>query len=111
VGKLLFQSIEFSRGTSWSVGARYLLSFTAGNLQFWDVRSNRSVWESRSRGDRLAMQSDGNLAIYDAAGQCVWASHTAGHPNAFFAAQDDGTLAIYTADQKRIVWEARAVRA
>ena len=109
MGKLLFQSIEFPRGSSWGVGTRYVLTFTTnGNLQYWDVRSNRIIWESRTHGERLAMQSDGNLAIYDGAGRCVWATHTAGNQNAYFAAQDDGNLVIYTADLQKAIWDLRA---
>ncbi len=108
VGKLLFQAIEFRRDTSWSVGAHYRLWFTAqGNLQLWNVANNGVVWESGTRGERLAMQADGNLTIYDANGRCIWASDTIGNPGAYLAAQDDGNLVIYSADQRRPLWETR----
>lgn len=105
MGKVLFQAIEFGRDTSWNMGLHYRLWFTpGGNLQLWNVRNNGVVWESGTRGDRLAMQADGNLTIYDAVGRSVWASDTTGHPNAFFAAQDDGNLVIYAADQRKALW-------
>ena len=108
MGKVLFQAIEFGRDTSWHVGLYYRLWFTAsGNLQLWNARNNGVVWESATKGERFAMQADGNLTIYDAAGKCIWASDTGGHPNAYLAAQDDGNLVIYTADQRRSLWETR----
>ena len=43
------------------------------------------------------MQSDGNLVIYDATrSTALWASHTAGHPGAFLAVQEDGNVVIYS---------------
>ena len=108
MGKLLFQAIEFRRDTSWSVGLHYRLWFTPqGNLQLWNVRNNGVVWESGTRGERFAMQADGNLTIYDAVDKCIWASGTTGNPNAYFAAQDDGNLVIYASDHTRALWETR----
>lgn len=105
MGKILFQAIEFGRDTSWNLGRHYRLWFTPnGNLQLWNVANQGVIWESRTTGARLAMQADGNLTIYDAAGRCVWASDTAGHPNAMLAGQDDGNLVIYSADQRRSLW-------
>ncbi|HWA02341.1 MAG TPA: bulb-type lectin domain-containing protein [Rhizomicrobium sp.] len=108
MGKIQFQAIEFRRDSSWSVGEHYRLWFNAsGNLQLWNVRRNRAIWQSGSLGERLAMQADGNLTIYNAAGRCVWASHTTGNPNAYLAAQDDGNLVIYTADHRKALWDSR----
>ena len=108
MGKLLFQAIEFRCDTSWAVGLHYRLWFNpSGNLQLWNVRNKGVVWESGTRGDRLAMQADGNLTIYDAAGDCVWASDTTGNHGAYLAAQDDGNLVIYAADQRRPLWQTR----
>lgn len=107
MGKVLFQAIEFGRDTSWHVGVYYRLWFDpVGNLQLWNIRNNGVVWESGTRGDRLAMQADGNLTIYDSRGECIWSSGTTGHSNAYLAAQDDGNLVIYTADQRKAVWNS-----
>jgi hypothetical protein len=108
MGKLLFQAIEFRRDKSWSIGEYYRLWFTpTGNLQLWNIRNNGVVWETGTAGERLAMQADGNLAIYDGAGKCIWASDTGGNPLACLAAQDDGNLVIYAADQKRALWATK----
>ncbi len=108
VGKLLFQAIEFRRDTSWSVGKHYRLWFTPdGNLQHWNVANNGVVWESRTRGEKLAMQADGNLTIYDVEGKCIWASDTIGNPGAYLVAQDDGNLIICSADQRRVLWQTK----
>jgi cell wall-associated NlpC family hydrolase len=45
-------------------------------------------------GDRLDMQSDGNLVLYSGK-KAIWASHTSGHPGAHLALQDDGNLVVY----------------
>jgi hypothetical protein len=50
------------------------------------------------------MQADGNLVIYNHAGQGVWSSDTSGNLDACFAAQDDGNLVIYTANLAIGLW-------
>ena len=40
------------------------------------------------------MQGDGNLVIYEGS-KALWASHTNGHPGAYFAVQDDGNIVVY----------------
>jgi hypothetical protein len=105
VGKVLFQAIEFPRDTSWAVGQDYRLCFTTGgDLQLWNLANKAVVWESGTQGERLAIQADGNLAIYDAKGTCVWATGTSGNHGAYLAAQDDGNLVIYSADQSKALW-------
>jgi len=105
MGKLLFEAIEFPKDTTWAMGQYYRLWFSpSGNLKLWKVRNNGVVWESGTRGERLAMQADGNLAIYDGQGECVWAAGTSGHHGACLAAQDDGNLVIYAADRKKPLW-------
>jgi endoglucanase len=53
---------------------------------------------SSSGNMRLAMQTDGNLVLYTAAGVAVWASHTYGSGSTDkVSMQTDGNLAIYTA--------------
>jgi hypothetical protein len=47
---------------------------------------------------QLAMQSDGNLVLYNNFGRAIWASNTAGNPGAYLAMQaSDGNLVIYGA--------------
>ncbi|HEX3944946.1 MAG TPA: hypothetical protein VHW69_12740 [Rhizomicrobium sp.] len=76
----------------------------SGNLQLWNVANNGVVWESDTHGETLAMQADGNLVIYNHAGQGVWSSDTSGNLDACFAAQDDGNLVIYTANLAIGLW-------
>jgi hypothetical protein len=43
---------------------------------------------------RLAMQTDGNLVLYDGGGEALWSSRTAGKPVVQCAMQDDGNLVL-----------------
>ncbi|GJF30243.1 hypothetical protein KNE206_29430 [Kitasatospora sp. NE20-6] len=54
---------------------------------------------------KLAMQADGNLLL-SKAGKTVWASNTAGNPNAFARMQADGNLVVYSADGSKALWNA-----
>src|SRR4051794_500282 len=105
MGTLRFQAIEFSRDTSWSLGVDFSLRFTtAGNLELWKTSENLLVWQTNTRGDRLAMQADGNLVVYSAEGAPLWSSGTAGD-EAQLIAGDDGQLAIVAADKTTTLWE------
>ena len=54
-------------------------------------------------GARLALQSDGNLVVYDTRGVALWNSGTYGSGNADqLAMQDDGNLVLYAGS--RAVW-------
>jgi hypothetical protein len=45
---------------------------------------------------QLAMQTDGNLVLYNDFGRALWASHTEGNPGAYIATQaSDGNVVIY----------------
>lgn len=46
---------------------------------------------------RLYYQADGNLVLYDQAGQPLWSSNTVGSPPGFTIMQDDGNLVVYDA--------------
>ena len=108
MGKVLFQAIEFGRDTAWAVGKHYRLWFTPdGNLQLWNTANEGIIWESRTQGERLAMQADGNLVVYGPTGECVWSTGTYGNRDAFLAAHDDGNLVIYTADQRKTLWSSK----
>jgi hypothetical protein len=56
------------------------------------------VWQSatQGRGDRLIMQADGNVVIYDATGRPVWFTGT-NDPGSTLRMQDDGNLVVYRA--------------
>ena len=41
------------------------------------------------------MQDDGNLVLYDTAGQPLWHTNTWGYPGAYAIFQDDGNFVIY----------------
>jgi subtilisin family serine protease len=43
----------------------------------------------------LIMQDDGNLVLYDTAGQPLWHTNTWGYPGAYAIFQDDGNFVIY----------------
>ena len=97
MGKVLFQTIEFGRGSQWAVGRGHLLTFTArGNLELWKIPELSLVWESGTsgKGAKLIMQGDGNLVIYDDDDESVWASGTFGHERALLSVEDDGRLVI-----------------
>ena len=68
------------------------------------MRNSGVVWESGTRGHILAMQDDGNLVIYDEAGNGIWSTGTSGNAGGFLAAQDDGNLVIYSPDQRKALW-------
>jgi hypothetical protein len=44
----------------------------------------------------LVLQDDGNLVLYDASGEAVWASGTAGQDIARATMQQDGNLVLYS---------------
>src|SRR5207248_5173337 len=99
MGMIVFQAIAFGRDSSWTLGDDYLLRFTSsGNLELWNIRDHELAWESGTRGERLAMQSDGNLVIYAKGGEAGWSSGTSGNEDAVLVARNDGSLAILTPD-------------
>ena len=107
MGRLVFQAIEFGRDMSWSLGRHYRLWFTpSGNLQLWNTVENRVIWQSATTGDRLAVQADGNLVIYGAEGESLWASGTGGNGGAYLAAYDDGNLLIRSRRNDQVLWRA-----
>ena len=64
------------------------------------------LWSSATRhADRLAMQSNGNLVIYDAPNnEVVWTSQTPEHPGAILKLVDDGRLVIYDSAGQKEIW-------
>ena len=55
-------------------------------------------------GERLVMQSDGNLVLYRAA-RAVWNSRTYAHPGAFAQLQGDGNVVVYS-QARRALWNS-----
>ncbi len=76
-----------------------------GNLVSYRTRDfvpANAVWASGTNGKglapfRLAMQSDGNLVIYDSTNKATWATNTNGVGTAPFCLimQDDRNLVVY----------------
>ncbi|HEY1962380.1 MAG TPA: hypothetical protein VGG69_08180 [Rhizomicrobium sp.] len=114
MGKLLFRAIEFGRAAAWTVGDHHQLVFSArGNLELWRTAGLKLLWDSGTtdKGAAFVMQSDGNLVIYDAARKSVWASDTAGNPDAMLAVEEEGRLAIYSADLTTTLWQSDTAEA
>lgn len=68
-----------------------------GNLALY--ASFKLVWQSEALGaevDRVIMQTDGNLVIYDGSSRPLWATNTTGNPGAWLALQADGNLVVYS---------------
>jgi hypothetical protein len=108
MAKYLFQAVDFRRNSHWNLGGFRFSFSTQGNLQIMDLGSTNVVWASGTIGDRMAIQDDGNLAIYDMRGKSIWATDTAGNRNAILAMQDDGRLVVYTPDLQQALWHAGA---
>jgi hypothetical protein len=109
-GEVILQGVEIACGTQWIIGGRYGVNFTAeGNLEVWDIRSHRLLWESSTRGKgatKLHMQPDGNLVMYTQSGESVWATGTQDNDGAFLALQGDGNVVIYGVDRTPLWWAA-----
>lgn len=73
-----------------SFGLGLLGSLTPGQSIF----AGQSVW-SGTRNHQLIMQTDGNLVIYDDAGEAIWASGTRGSGGVRAVMQTDGNFVIY----------------
>ncbi|MBP2173106.1 hypothetical protein J3E05_001438, partial [Methanococcus voltae] len=60
-------------------------------------------------GNKLVMQSDGNLVIYKKDNKPIWASNTDGKGGNKLVMQSDGNLVIYKKDNKPI-WASNTVQ-
>ncbi len=70
-----------------------------GNLVLY--QNGAAIWNSGTNGTsagRTAMQSDGNLVIYNASNVPVWASNTSGNAGAYLSVQSDGNTVLYRAN-------------
>lgn len=91
---------------SYTIGSYRLTLQYDGNLVLY--RGTHAMWSSRTNGkpvSYLAMQSDGNLVLYDRNDHAVCSTRTYNHPGAFLAVQDDGNLVIYY--QGNAIWNIK----
>lgn len=106
-GKLVAgQSLGVSEGLKSCDGRFTLIQRGDGTLVLSDDGGN-ALWSTPTAGSdgrTTAMQGDGNLVIYGAAG-AIWSSQTDGHPGAWLALNDDGSLVIDDASGKPIWWD------
>lgn len=90
-----------------SCNGRYVLAMqTDGNLVVYD--GNRAIWESATayKGTQFAiMQTDGNFVLYKDNWQPLWESRTAGHAGSYITLQDDGNLVIYNREGTQAHWD------
>ncbi|MBF0425265.1 MAG: hypothetical protein HQL66_05560 [Magnetococcales bacterium] len=88
-----------------SADNNYMATFQDdGNFVLYDLKFKRSTWASNTSGktsDRIVMQPDGNLVIYNGT-SAVWASNTAGKSGAYLKLWTDGNLTIVQGSS--IVW-------
>ncbi len=99
-------SIHSPGTTLFSPNARYRFVYQAdGNLGLYEDQHPHDLWRSSTYGsnpDRLVMQTDGNLVLYDSNNYAIWHTHTWGNPGAYLSLQDDGNLVIYRPDGQYI---------
>jgi hypothetical protein len=86
-------------GGSVTSGTHTLAMQTDGNLVLYNGAQSR--WQSHTYpnpGARAVMQTDGNLVVYSAANQALFQSGTYNNPGAYLDVQDDGNVVIYASD-------------
>jgi hypothetical protein len=91
-----------------SPSRQYKLVYQAdGNLVLYRA-SGQVVWANGklTPGGMVTMQTDGNLVSYSAAKKALWASNTA-TKGSYLAVQDDGNLVVYGANSCTPSWSIR----
>jgi O-glycosyl hydrolase len=78
----------------------YTLTLTGSDLVI--ARNGTKVWSAGRGGAQLKLQTDGNLVIYDAAGQATWATGTYGKSAGWLVLGSDGSLRLYDAGGKQV---------
>jgi len=92
-----------SKGALWSTGSKQSGLVAGERLEpGWYL-------ESPSRLCRLVMQQDGNLVLYSAGHQALWASGTRGTAGAWAVMQRDGNFVVYSR-AGRPVWASRTAQ-
>lgn len=79
-----------------SPSTRYQLNYQLdGNLVLYGPSG--PVWDSKTAGSsvgQVAMNTGGNLIVYDAAGRVAWVSGTDGNPGASLSVNENGTVTL-----------------
>ena len=63
--------------------------------------SGKKRWSASGKGDRLILQSDGNLVLYQG-DSAVWSTKTDGKGGKWLSIRDDGSFIVSTKDDKTI---------
>ncbi|GAA2511301.1 hypothetical protein [Winogradskya humida] len=91
-----------SNGTLFSANGRFRFIYQDDtNLVLYRTTDNVGQWDTRPKPGGVGvciMQEDGNLVVYNARGEAVWASDTPGNPGARLVVQNDGNAVIYRPD-------------
>ncbi len=83
-----------------AAGKYQLILQPDGNLVEYATSGHRPVWQTNTDGkdsDHLAMQADGNLALYGRKGEVLWYSNTRTLGGTHVILQDDSNLVIKNA--------------
>lgn len=84
-------------------GMYSLLMTKDGRLELFSCNSKRPVW-TKTPADRLVMQSDGNLVLYDDMSNVVWESKTNKLTNGNrFELQNNGNMVVVS-ETGQVVW-------
>lgn len=79
-----------------------------GNLVLSDIATKRNVfWESKLSGrvgERLVMEMNGNLVIYDNQNKTIWETGTRGRGE-LMRIENDGTFSVYDSNRAK-VWSS-----
>jgi hypothetical protein len=97
---LLQPGQSLARGQSVSsCDARFTLAMqTDGNLVLY--QGSTPLWASyTTTGQSAIMQTDGNFVLYDSNHNPAWSSNTWGRSNSHLSVQDDGNLVVYAGAQ------------
>lgn len=66
--------------------------------------ASNTYTEEGSTNHSVLMQADGNLVMYNADGQPIWASGTGGIGAPYILVQDDGNVCMYDDQQEGCFW-------
>ncbi len=81
-------------------GLAFLLQFNAsGNLIEWDYTAEKVVWSAGTSGtgNRLMIESNGNVTVRSSLGLILWQTHTAGTGANRFGIAPNGDLGAFAA--------------
>jgi hypothetical protein len=99
------QGLEVGESHS-SCDSRFTLAMQSdGNLVLYEGK--KPLWETATNGKAgfgVYMQGDGNLVLYSTHSQPLWSSGTSGHSGSFAAIQTDGNFVVY--DGSKALWNS-----